>query len=170
MPFFYEGDMTAKKPQAARKKMGAPSTYTDALAEKICGLIEEGYSERKISKMPGMPSTVTMRKWKDDHPDFLARSARAREAAADRFNDEREEKAAWLMEQVKHAAATGADMPKGLVEGAKVVMQELARSAALRDDSRFGDRKTVKVDAKADGAGLADVYAKIAEAVTGEQE
>lgn len=162
--------MTAKKPQAARKKMGAPSTYTDALAEKICGLIEEGYSERQIAKMPGMPAAMTMRRWKDEHPDFCARSARAREAAADRFNDEREEKAAWLMEQVKHAAATGADMPKGLVEGAKVVMQELARSAALRDDSRFGDRKTVKVDAKADGAGLADVYAKIAEAVKGEQD
>lgn len=69
------------------------------------------------------------------------------------------------MEQVEQAAASGQPIPKGVVDGARAVMQELARSAALRDDSRFGDRKTVKLDAKSDGAGLADVYAKIAEAV-----
>lgn len=162
--------MTAKKPQAARKKMGAPSTYTDALAEKICGLIEEGYSERQIAKMPGMPAAMTMRRWKDEHPDFCARSARAREASAERFDDERMEEVNDLRATADLYAADGRDMPKGYVEAKKVVIQELARSAALRNDSLFGDRKTVKVDAKADGAGLADVYAKIAEAVKGEQD
>ena len=162
--------MTARKPQAARKKMGAPSSYTDTLAEKICGLIEDGYSERQIARMPGMPSAMTMRRWKDDHPDFCALSARARQVSADRFNDQREETAEWLLDQVEQAAASGQPIPKGVVDGARAVMQELARSAALRDDSRFGDRKTVAIDAKVDGAGLADVYAKIAEAVKGEQE
>lgn len=146
-------------------KKGRPSTYSDELVEKIISLIEDGYSERKIARMPGMPSAMTMRRWKDEYPDFCARSARAREASADRFNDQREETAEWLMEQVEQAAASGQPIPKGVVDGARAVMQELARSAALRDDSRFGDRKTVKVDAKTDGAGLADVYAKIAEAV-----
>lgn len=150
--------------------MGAPSSYTDTLAEKICGLIEDGYSERQIARMPGMPSAMTMRRWKDDHPDFCALSARARQVSADRFNDQREETAEWLLDQVEQAAASGQPIPKGVVDGARAVMQELARSAALRDDSRFGDRKTVAIDAKVDGAGLADVYAKIAEAVKGEQE
>ena len=150
--------------------MGAPSAYTDTLAEKICGLIEDGYSERQIARMPGMPSAMTMRRWKDDHPDFCALSARARQVSADRFNDQREETAEWLLDQVEQAAASGQPIPKGVVDGARAVMQELARSAALRDDSRFGDRKTVKVDAKTDGAGLVDVYAKIAEAVKGEQD
>lgn len=151
-------------------KKGRPSTYSDELVEKIISLIEDGYSERKIARMPGMPSAMTMRRWKDEYPDFCARSARAREASADRFNDQREETAEWLMEQAEQAAASGQPIPKGVVDGARAVMQELARSAALRDDSRFGDRKTVKVDAKTDGAGLADVYAKIAEAVKGEQD
>ena len=43
-------------------------------------------------------------------------------------------------------------------------MQEHARSAALRDDSRFGDRKTVKVDATEDAKGMAEVYARMLEA------
>lgn len=147
------------------KKKGAPSRYTEELADKIVDLIEQGYSERQIAAMDDMPSRMTIQRWKDEHPDFCDRSARAREASADRFNDQREETAEWLMEQVEQAAASGQPIPKGVVDGARAVMQELARSAALRDDSRFGDRKTVKVDAKTDGAGLADVYAKIAEAV-----
>lgn len=164
--------MTVKKTEEAPKKRGngRPSAYTDALAEKICGLIEEGYSERQIAKMPGMPAAMTMRRWKDEHPDFCARSARAREASADRFNDQREETAEWLMEQVEQAAASGQPIPKGVVDGARAVMQELARSAALRNDALFGDRKRVSIDAKVDGGGLADVYAKIAEAVKGEQD
>lgn len=153
-----------------KKKLGRPSKFSDALAEKICNLIEEGHSERQIAAMDGMPSTRTIWQWKEDYPEFLRRSARAREASAEKFDDERIERAKWLMKQVEMHAKTGADMPKGIVDGTKAVMQELARSAALRDDSRFGDRKTVAIDAKVDGAGLADVYAKIAEAVKGEQE
>lgn len=147
------------------KKKGAPSRYTEELADKIVDLIEQGYSERQIAAMDDMPSRMTIQRWKDEHPDFCDRSARARAASADRFNDKREETAEWLMTQVEQAAESGKPIPKGVVDGARAVMQELARSAALRDDSRFGDRKTVKVDAKTDGAGLADVYAKIAEAV-----
>lgn len=38
-------------------------------------------------------------------------------------------------------------------------MQELARSAAIRDDSRYGDRKTVKVEPGAGaGEGLKAFY------------
>ena len=151
-------------------KKGRPSTYSDELVEKIISFIEDGYSERQIAKMPGMPSAMTMRRWKDEHPDFCALSARARQVSADRFNDRREETAEWLLDQVEQAAASGQPIPKGVVDGARAVMQELARSAALRDDSRFGDRKTVAIDAKVDGGGLADVYAKIAEAVKGEQD
>lgn len=149
----------------SEKKIGRPSKYSDALAQKICDLIEEGYSMRQIAAMPGMPSTTTMVKWKEEHPSFLERSVRAREASAEKFDDERIERVEWLSTLIDQSARAGASIPKGIVEGAKVVMQELARSAALRDDSRFGDRKTVKVDAKSDGAGMADVYAKIAEAI-----
>ena len=43
----------ASKPNAS--KMGRPSIYTPELAEKICELIRDGVSERKICGMPGMP-------------------------------------------------------------------------------------------------------------------
>lgn len=50
-------------------------------------------------------------------------------------------------------------IPKGVVEALRAYMQENARSAALRDDSRYGDRKTVKVEPGAGaGEGLKAFY------------
>ncbi len=146
-----------EKTQVARKK-GAPSEYSQEIADKIVGLIEEGYSERKIGKMPGMPSARTIIRWKDDHPDFCQQSARARQIAADKANDEREEIADWFASESKKRAQSGVPFPKGVVEAVRAVMQEKARSAAIRDDSRFGDRKTVAVEAAGTGNGLKDFY------------
>ena len=58
-------------------KNGRPSLYSDVLAEKIVELIEEGYSERQIEAMDGMPSRRTMLRWKVEHPEFCRLSARA---------------------------------------------------------------------------------------------
>lgn len=66
----------ASKPNAS--KMGRPSIYTPELAEKICELIRDGVSERKICGMPGMPGWTTLNRWKLENPDFRNQSARAR--------------------------------------------------------------------------------------------
>lgn len=157
--------MTVKKTEEAPKKRGKgrPSKYNDDLADIINFKIWKGESQKKIARDVGV-CEKTIINWKSK-PEFLQRSACAREEASFKFNARREEVAEWLMGKIKQAAESGQPLPKGVVDGAKVVMQELARSAAIRNDELFGDRKTVKVDAKTDGAGLADVYAKIAEAV-----
>lgn len=150
---------------STKSRIGRPSLYSEALAEKICGLIEQGYSERQIAKMDGMPTPMTLRRWKDENPDFCARSARAREISAELYDDKRRECAEWLLKEASTRSSSGEAFPKGVVEAVKAVMQEHARSAAMRDDSRFGDRKTVKVDATDTAAGMADVYAKMLAAV-----
>lgn len=137
--------MTTKKTATSKKKTGRPSLYTEALADKIVGLIEEGYSERQIGKMPGMPSVVTIWKWKEENPEFLKRSARAREISAELYDDKRREAAEWLLQMAEERNENGKSFPKGVVDAVRAVMQEHARSAALRDDSRFGDRKKVDV-------------------------
>ena len=136
--------MTTKK-TATSKKVGRPTLYTEALADKIVGLIEEGYSERQIGKMAGMPDASTISRWKDERPDFCKRSARAREASAELFDDKRREAAEWLLQMAEERNENGKSFPKGVVDAVRAVMQEHARSAALRDDSRFGDRKKVDV-------------------------
>lgn len=158
--------MTTKKSDAP-KKVGRPSKYSEQLAEKIIALIEEGYSERQIEKMDGMPTARTILRWKEENAEFCHHSARARAVSADLYDDKRREAAEWLMREAEHRSQTGESFPKGVVEAVRAVMQEHARSAALRDDSRFGDRKTVKLDATPEGAGMADVYAKMLDAVKG---
>lgn len=143
----------------SKKKIGRPSGYSPELAEKICALIAEGKSERQVAQMEGMPSVATMRNWKDAHPEYLALSARAREQAADYFDDKRREANDKLHELALEAAQSGMPIPKGVVEALRAYMQENARSAALRDDSRYGDRKTVKVEPSAGaGEGLKAFY------------
>lgn len=162
--------MTVKKTEEAPKKGGRPSEYTDDLAKEICRRIAEGDSEYKIGRDENMPSRATIQRWKTEKEWFRDRSARARKESAFKFDDERIEE----IEDLKRTAALhlklGKDLPKGYVEAKKLICQELARSAALRNDELFGDRKKVSIDAKVDGGGLADVYAKIAEAVKGEQD
>lgn len=137
--------MTTKKTATSKKKVGRPSLYTEALADKIISLIEEGHSERQIGQMPGMPTARTIIRWKDENAEFCRRSARAREASAELFDDKRREAAEWLLQMAEERNTSGKSFPKGVVDAVRAVMQEHARSAALRDDSRFGDRKKVDV-------------------------
>ena len=151
--------------KGSRSKSGRPSLYSDALAEKIVELIEAGYSERQIEAMEGMPSRRTMLRWKDEYPEFCRLSARAREASAELFNDRRMEKAQALYEEAMSRLESGEGFPRGVVEAIRASMQEDAREAALRDDSRYGDRKRVGVELdapkKAVPEGLTAIYAAL---------
>lgn len=146
--------MTVKKPATKKKKPGAPSKYSEELARKICELIAQGKSEAKISKMAGMPSEMTIRRWKDEHPDFCALSAHARATSAAMYRAQALQAAIDLNEKSEQALDGGLildgekfyDLPKMYVETKKILIQELNREAALRDDANFGDRKKVTVD------------------------
>lgn len=137
---------------ATRAKMGRPSIYSPELAAKICELIRSGKSERQICAMKGMPAIQTLWVWKQKYPDFLEQSARARADSAELYNDQRQKKADELYKIAKKHLKMGLDIPKGVVEAIKVSIQEDAREAGLRDDSRYGDRKRVALTGADGGA------------------
>ena len=151
--------------------MARKSSYTPELGEKICKLIREGHSERQISKMKGMPSVVTMSSWKDKHPEFLKQSVRAREASAEIFDDLAREACEEVEATVNEARMTRMDVPRGVMEGYKILIQEYARQAGIRNDALFGDRKKVTVNmTDSDGDGLKSVYEKIRKIASGEDD
>lgn len=137
---------------ATRVKMGRPSIYSPELAAKICELIRSGKSERQICAIKGMPAIQTLWVWKQKYPDFLEQSARARADSAEFYNDQRQKKADELYKIAKKHLKMGLDIPKGVVEAIKVSIQEDAREAGLRDDSRYGDRKRVALTGDDGGA------------------
>lgn len=149
----------ASKPNASKR--GRPTIYTPELAEKICDLIREGMSERQICKMPDMPPLRTLQDWKDRNPEFSQQSARAREESAALYR----EKALDIAQATANTAVralrgeitdalgeTVKDLPRGYVEAQKLLVQELNREAALRDDRNYGDRRRVAVTGPDGGA------------------
>lgn len=68
--------------------MGAPSTFTQELADQICAQLIEGRSLRSICSDDGFPSASTVCRWLADNLAFREQYARAREAQADTLADE----------------------------------------------------------------------------------
>ena len=66
-----------------KKKRGRPSTFTSAIAARICDRITQGESLRSICKTSGMPSPSQVCKWLNANSEFSGQYARAREAAGD---------------------------------------------------------------------------------------
>ncbi|MCG5030597.1 hypothetical protein MAF45_03945 [Mesosutterella sp. OilRF-GAM-744-9] len=114
-----------------------------------------------------MPTVRTLGLWKHKYPDFLAAIIEARRASADLYDDRRMELVDELIEKTRAHEEKAVSFPKGVVDGYKVAMQELAREAAIRDDSRFSDRHKVIAEVKSGntGEGMDAVYAKMREVV-----
>lgn len=139
--------MTSSK--SAPKKTGRPTKYSKALVDDICELIRQGKSEREICRKTGMPTIETLRTWKSKYPDFLAQSARARAESAELYRSEAlavARKTAQYADDVINGRLPMMDLPKGFVDAQKLLVQELNREAANRDDKNFGDRKTVDLN------------------------
>lgn len=71
--------------------MGRPSSYTQETADRICELLASGESLRRVCMLEGMPTRVTVMNWMDDHPDFYAKYARARDIGLDERADRMQE-------------------------------------------------------------------------------
>jgi len=77
-----------RKEEKQKKKMGAPTTFTQHIANVICMRIAEGESLREIVKTEGMPDRTTVYDWLLRHEEFANQYTRAREEQADTLADE----------------------------------------------------------------------------------
>ena len=68
--------------------LGSPKEYTEELADKVCELLMDGYSLRKIEAIAGMPKRLTILKWLRENESFQTQYAHAREEQADCLADE----------------------------------------------------------------------------------
>lgn len=69
---------------------GAPSKYTQEIADEICERISGGESLRKICESAHMPTRTTIFNWllKDEYASFVDQYTRARELQADSLFDD----------------------------------------------------------------------------------
>ena len=64
---------------------GRPSSYTDAVAQKICDEIAHGRSLQQIQRDSGMPPMRTVLRWLEVNEDFRRQYALARDKQADHY-------------------------------------------------------------------------------------
>ena len=67
---------TSTRARDAQKRRGRPSSYSPALADRICSRLSDAESLRAICREAGMPSVRTVLTWAATRPDFRRQDAR----------------------------------------------------------------------------------------------
>lgn len=113
-------------------KIGRPTNYTLAIAEKICDRLAAGDSLEEICRANGIHSS-TVRVWRSKHPEFEAMYAHAREAQGDYYGE--------------RVASVGRRCETGEIEpdAARVSIDAYKWTAARMSRARWGDRAAVDV-------------------------
>lgn len=70
------------------KRLGRPTSMTEAVVQRLCAMIAEGYTVKQACAEVGMPAPSTIYLALANNPAFSERYARAREAQLARWEDE----------------------------------------------------------------------------------
>jgi len=138
----------------ATEKITAPQEIQQIVSE-VCELIRKGKSYRQIHKMQRdtgefYPAPKTLCEWGDKYADVGKQFARARKDSAEFWDDKATQETEYLAEKTRQYLDKGEDMPKGVAQAMQVVIQRYAKNAALRDDSRYADRKHIALGGEQD--------------------
>lgn len=129
-------DLTTTAPKRAYSKR--EEVYTVELGERVCDLVSGGSNLHRISLMQGegFPSSGTMYRWCDQHPEFASKYARARENRA----DARAERIDEITEQ----------MIRGEIKPdvARVAIDAMKWQAGKEMPRRYGEKLTLDGDLK----------------------
>lgn len=134
-----------ENPEAGKRKIGRPSSYTPKLADAICAALAAGKSLRTVCKQEGMPSTVTVFAWMRKHPEFLSQYARAKEEAADAQVEEMIDIADdgtndWMEAHDKDGSCIGWKLNGEHVQRSKLRIDTRKWIAAKMKPKKYGDR------------------------------
>jgi hypothetical protein len=119
-------------------KVGAPSQYTPEKGKEICDLIADGYSLRKIGRRDDMPERRTITAWEDQHPEFAAQIARARDCKVEDDADS--------LEEINQDVRDGVLDP----QQAAIISNNIKWAAGKQKPKKYGDSTQIK-HADADG-------------------
>ncbi len=126
-----------------KRKPGRPAhEFDQKVADKICSLIIEGKSLKRICAMKLMPSIDTVMRWLAETPSFHDQYARAREEQAEGYADQ-------LVELSRKANAQNAHAIRVQVDVIKWVCSKLK-------PKKYGDRLELQADINLGAAGGAE--------------
>jgi hypothetical protein len=120
-------------PEYPPRRVGAPTTYTPAIAQLICDRLENGELLAQILDDEGMPARQVVHQWLDNVPAFADRYARARSHQATALA-ERAVAEAWRDLEPQH------------VNRARLRFDSAKWMASRLDPGKWGDKAHVNVN------------------------
>lgn len=108
--------------------MGRPTDYSPEIALVICERIAADESLVQICKSDGMPGLTTVYRWRDEHVEFRANYARAREAQGHTVAD--------TLGEIRKGILSGEVEPQAGRAAADIAKWEASRRAS----KDFGDK------------------------------
>jgi hypothetical protein len=111
-------------------KPGRKSDFDEEVAKAIIKRIENGASMREIGRDPAFPHDSTIRRWRDEHPQFARECARADESRGDIIVDE--------LEDIENKLMNGSLAP----DVARVVISSKQWRASKLNDRKYGTKST----------------------------
>lgn len=133
-----------RKVGAKGVRRGVLSTYTEAAGAEICRLIAEGQSLNAICKAYDMPNINTVYDWREAHPEFNRRYARARCDQADTHTEE----------MLDVARASRSSKTSEEVQSARLLVDTLKWRASKMKPGTYGDK--LMVDAQVNVREMSD--------------
>ena len=121
--------------------MGRISTYNEEIAEEICRRLADGEFLRVICREEGMSHWNTVHDWKQAHPDFAGRFARARAIGMDAIAED----SLTILEEKpqKVATAFGDKVDPGYVAWQKNRAEQRLKVLAKWDPKRYGEKLAI---------------------------
>ena len=128
--------------------IGRPTTYTLAIAEKLCErLATSNKGLKTVCKEEGMPHHSTVYRWVYKYPDFCDTYARARQFQTETyFDDLIGISAAPLVDDDGNALSAG--MAMAVIQQRKLITDNMKFNLMKLQPKRFGENKNVNVDVK----------------------
>lgn len=132
------------KPAQVARKRGRPSTYSLAVAERICARIANGETLRAICRDDDMPSWQTVYLWIRTRPQFNELIACARETGFDAIAEESLAITDAPPERIQDAGSSRVDA--GYVAWQKNRAEHRLKLLAKWSPKKYGDRMAVDAD------------------------
>lgn len=127
-----------------------PREYNQNDADKVCELIMDGYSLRKIEAVEGMPRRLDILRWLRENKEFQTQYAHAREEQADVLADEILEISDDKLGDFKFDPENGLVVDGDHIQRAKLRVDSRKWIAGKLKPKKYGDSTQIK-HADADG-------------------
>jgi hypothetical protein len=154
----------SKLSQKPKRKIGRPSIYSEALADRFCARLMAGESMRSICEIDGFPAMATVLGWLRNlkHP-FHPKYARAREVQAEVLADQMQEIADdgtndWMERKNADGEVTGWQLNGEAVARSKLRLEQRRWYAEKLLPKKYGAKLELagSVDLKRSAADMTD--------------